>query len=360
MDRGSDLIPVHSPVVSVVPQYGNVRIQSTLTEDDYPVYDAFWEAIAECHSLKKLDIPYIAKEKKHSSVFLTLCQMLSVLSLTIMDSQYLPTKDMPPSTRFPKMKQLSLKSKVRGTVSEATHFICHCPNISHLEMDSLENSRNFSYMTHDLTARLWKELIMASCLSAMNFGPECSQFLVNPTNRVWACQIREIIIKGGGQIGSSKVVQALTICSGLRKFDTSHIDVRDMISTPADYNPTNLRPWVCIELEELRAEFGLPTSGLRFDIGPVTPAYHRSSSLVFTQTAALKRLCRLDLRQIPDSLMGAVSIAHLGQGNRVADNLDRSRVTESWPQRLYRIHTGLGLDDEASTEPSRSPRVIKP
>ncbi|KAG0028784.1 hypothetical protein BGZ81_004432 [Podila clonocystis] len=291
------------------------------TEDDYPVYDAFWEAIAECHSLKKLDIPYIAKEKKYSSVFLTLCQKLSVLSLTNMDSQYLPTKDMLPSTGFPKMKQLSLKSKVRGTVSEALDFISHCPNLTHLELDPLEmyfDPAHFQFsvtpivkplmsqlqkllihgMPDDLTARLWKELPMARCLSATNFGPECTQFLVNPTNRVWACQIREIIIKGGGQIGSSKIVQALTICSGLRKFETSHIDVRDMISIPADYNPTNLRPWVCLDLEELRAEFSLPTSMPRFDIDPVAPDYHKFSSLVFTQIAALKRLRRLDL--MPD------------------------------------------------------------
>ncbi|KAF9316210.1 hypothetical protein BG003_002251 [Podila horticola] len=197
----------------------------------------------------------MAIEKEHSSIFLKRCQKLLVLSLTIMDSRYLPTKDISSSTSFPKMKQLSLKSEDSRAVSESAHFILHCPSLTHLEMESLRiygdpeliklsvtpvvkpllgqlKKLLISGLPDDLIARFWQELPVASCLSATDYGPECRRLLVSPTNRAWACQIREINIRGGIFGSNINASEVLTVCPGLHKFETTYIDVNDMILDP--------------------------------------------------------------------------------------------------------------------------------
>ncbi|KAF9376109.1 hypothetical protein CPB97_011040 [Podila verticillata] len=237
---------------------------------------------------------------------------LSVLSLRIMDTRYLPTQDILLSTRFPKMKQLSLKSRLQGTTSEMLRFIHHCPNLTHLEIDSAElygepksiqgtvtaslkplltqlKKLSINGMSDHILASLWQELPLATYLLAEAYGIECNRFLMNPINRVWACQLRELNISHsifGGTINASEV---LTICSGLRKFVTTHIDVKDMMlpGIPVDYSLESLRPWACLELEELNAEF-------------ITTALDPNSciSLVCTQIAKLKHLRSLNLEPV--------------------------------------------------------------
>ncbi|KAG0353578.1 hypothetical protein BG005_007147 [Podila minutissima] len=241
-----------------------------------------------------------------------------------MDSRYLPTQYIPSSTSFPKIKQLSLKAQVRSAVSDSAHFICHCPNLTHLEIESVDMYGDpgsiellvtpvikpllgqlkkllISGMPDGLTARFWRELPVASCLSAIYYGPECHQLLVSPTNRTWACQIREINIRGGLYDNSRNVSEVLMICFGLRKFETSYIEVNDTILNPVipvDYSSRNLRPWGCLELEELRAEFICLSSRSQHKRNPVERDVYEFSSLVFTQIAALKHLRHLDLEPI--------------------------------------------------------------
>ncbi|KAG0089822.1 hypothetical protein BGZ92_004127 [Podila epicladia] len=192
------------------------------------------------------------------------------------------------------MKQLSLKSEVRGALSDSAHFICHCPNLAHLEMRSLDMNSDpgriellvtsvvkpllsrlkkllISGIPDDLMARLWQELPVASCLSATDYGIECHRLLSSPINRAWANQIREINIRGALFSSNRHASEVLMICSGLRKFETSYIDVNDMVLDsviPVDYSSKNLRPWVCFQLEELRAEFICPSSRSQHNYSP--------------------------------------------------------------------------------------------